>query len=124
MKPFGVLGFFHRKLCFFEVIYVFFAKKDHFKGFLSENVCFVFFGGILSEIPPFLGRELSGNCVLGLVGVGLGCIWDVVGRGGQPSEGKDFDLHPPPLPVVSSARKGKRGVVLKNNLVVLCSTIS
>ena len=27
--------------------------------------------------------------------------------GGQPREGKNFDLHPPP-PVVSSARKGKK----------------
>ena len=27
--------------------------------------------------------------------------------GGQPGEGKNFDLHPPP-PVVSSARKGKK----------------
>ena len=37
-----------------------------------------------------------------------GSSWSdrVVERGGQPRDGKNFDLHPPPL-VVSSARKGK-----------------
>ena len=112
MRPFGVLGFFHRKLGFFEVIEGFFCEKEPFLGFFERKGKMFFFRGIFKEIPPFLGRELTGNSLFRPAGLGLGSFWDVVGRGGQPSEGKNFDLHPPlpPPPGREFRTKGKKGI--------------
>ena len=40
---------------------------------------------------------------------------EVTERGGQPLDGKNFDLHPPPSPVVSSARREKKGLLGPEN---------